>query len=186
MRTKTALILIGSGLALTAVYLYIRRQVKLALEWDYRIKRISITDVTNTAAKLEGVITFENKSNFQAKVLGYDLSFYYAGNLLGNTKSNTQFIVQPDKSFDVAIQGDLLFTGVKASILPFVNAVVSRKPIDVQIDGLVRFEIAGVEKTLPLNKVNYEYSADLAGELGVGDKLDEAKMKIGDFLGIKF
>jgi hypothetical protein len=184
MKTKTALFIVGGGLALTAIVLYIRRQIKLALEWDYKIKNISVKDVTKTSAKLEGIITFENKSNLQAKVLGYDLSFYYANNLLGNTKSTNQFIVFPDTTFDVPIKGDLLFTGLKASALPFVNAIVQRKPIEVQIDGVVDFELAGIRKTLPLKMVNYEYSPDLAGELGLGEKLDTAKQKLGNLLGI--
>jgi hypothetical protein len=184
VKTKTALFILGGGLALTAIVLYLRRQVKLALEWDYKIKNITVTDLTKTSAKLEGVITFENKSNLQAKVLGYDLSFFYAGNLLGNTKSTNQFIVFPDTSFDVPIKGDLLFTGLKASALPFVNAIVQRKPIEIQIDGEVEFEIAGIRKKLPLEMVDYIYSADLAGELGLGEKLDSAKLKLGNLLGI--
>jgi hypothetical protein len=183
VKTKTALFILGGGLAVTALYLYIRRQVKLALEWDYSIKRISVRNVTKEKADLEGVISFKNTSNFQAKILGYDLSFYYAGNLLGNTKSTNQFVVFPDTTFDVPIQGELLISGVKSSILPFVTAVYNNKPINVEIDGVVSFEIAGIKKTLPLNMVTYEYSADLSQELGLSQPLEKLKGKITNILG---
>jgi hypothetical protein len=183
MKTKTALFIIGGGMAVTALYLYIRRQVKLALEWDYSIKRISVRNVTNDKADLEGVISFKNTSNFQAKVLGYDLSFYYAGNLLGNTKSDNQFIVYPDTMFEVPIEGELLISGVKSSLLPLVTAVYNRQPITIQIDGIVSFEIAGVKKTLPLRMVSYEYSADLSQELGLSQPLENLKTKLTNLLG---
>lgn len=183
MKTKTALFILGGGLAATAIYLYIRRQVKLALEWDYSIKRISVKNVTKDKADLEGVITFKNTSNFQAKVLNYDLSFYYAGNLLGNTKGNNEFIVFPDTSFDVPIEGQLLISGVRSSVLPFVTAVYNRQPITLQINGEVTFEIAGVKKTLPLRMVSYEYSADLSQELGLSQPLENFKTKLTNILG---
>lgn len=183
MKTKTALYILGGTLALAAIYLYIRRQVKLALEWDYSIKKISVRNITKEKADLEGIITFKNTSNFQAKVLGYDLSFFYAGNLLGNTKSNKVFIVYPDTSFDVPISGELLLSGVKASVLPFVTAVYNRKPIEVQIDGTITFEISGITKTLPLDMVDYEYSEDLSKELGISSSLEKLKSKVTNILG---
>lgn len=183
MKTKTALFILGGGLAVTALYLYIRRQVKLALEWDYSIKRINVRNITKEKADLEGVISFKNTSNFQAKVLGYDLTFFYAGNLLGNTKSNNQFVVFPDTTFDVPIEGELLISGVKSSLLPFVTAIYNRQPITIQIDGTVSFEIAGVKKTLTLRMVSYEYSADLSQELGLSQPLENFKTKLTNILG---
>lgn len=183
MKTKTALFILGGGLAVTALYLYIRRQVKLALEWDYSIKRINVRNITKEKADLEGVISFKNTSNFQAKVLGYDLSFFYAGNLLGNTKSNNQFVVFPDTTFDVPIEGELLISGVKSSLLPFVTAIYNRQPISLQIDGTVSFEIAGVKKTLPLRMVSYEYSTDLSQELRLSQPLENLKTKLTNILG---
>jgi LEA14-like dessication related protein len=186
MKTKTALYILSAVVAVGALALYFRRQVKLALEWDYRIKKISIKNFTKESAELEGVITFINKSNFNLKVFNYDLSFYYNQNLLGNTKSSKEFVVLPDTSFDVPIEGNLLFTGVKASLLPFATAVVRQKPIDVALDGVVSFEVGGIKKTLPLNMVEIEYSSDLAKELGFESPLEKGKTKISQLLGIKF
>jgi LEA14-like dessication related protein len=186
MKTKTALYILSAVVAVGAIALYFRRQVKLALEWDYRIKKISVTNFTKESAELEGIITFINKSNFNLKVLNYDLSFYYNENLLGNTKSSKEFVVLPDTSFDVPIQGNLIFTGVKASLLPFATAILRRKPIDISLDGVVSFEVGGIKKTLPLNMVEVEYSSDLAKELGFESALEKGKSKISELFGIKF
>ena len=43
MKTKTALYILSAVVAVGAIALYFRRQVKLALEWDYKIKKISVT-----------------------------------------------------------------------------------------------------------------------------------------------
>lgn len=183
MRTKTALYVLSAVVAVGAIVLYFRRQVKLALEWDYRIKKISVTNFTKDSAELEGVITFINKSNLNLKVLSYDLSFFYAQNLLGNTKSSKDFVVLPDTSFDVPIKGNLVFSGVTLSLLPFATAILRRKPINVTIDGIVSFEVAGVKKTLPINMVEIEYSSDLAKELGFESALEKGKSKITQVLG---
>lgn len=183
MKTKTALYILSAVVALGAIFFYVRRQIKLALEWDYTIKRISVKNFTKESAQLEGVITFMNKSNLNLKVLSYDLSFLYKENLLGSAKSEKQFVVPPDTSFDVPIAGDLVFSGVKASLLPFATAIFRRTPIDLTIDGAVSFEVGGLKKTLPLNMVSVKYSSDLAEELGFGARLDKGKLKLSQILG---
>ena len=66
---------------------------------------------------------------------------------------------------------------------PAVLDIVSRKPIDVQVDGKLFVTFMGINRTINFSDEEFRYSDDIIEEVGLGEKYDKTFAKIQDIFG---
>ena len=182
---RNTLLYIGGGIAVIALYRYFSKQVKLASNWDWRIKNLQLLDVQKDKARLKGVITFVNVSNFNATINNYDITFGYGGVEIGRAVELVPFVVFPDSSFDVKVEGDVFFKNLGKAALPFVADIVNKRPIVFEMKGDVSFTFAGITKNLSLTNQKVEYSENLAKEYGFEKAVDKYISWVDNLIGVK-
>lgn len=182
---RNTLLYIGGGIAVIALYRYFSKQVKLASNWDWRIKNLQLLDVQKDKARVKGIITFVNVSNFNATINNYDITFGYGGVEIGRATEIVPFVVLPDSSFDVKIEGDVFFKNLGKAALPFVADIVNKRPITFEMKGDVSFTFAGITKNLSLTNQKVEYSENLAKEYGFEKTLDKYILWVDNLIGVK-
>ena len=182
---RKTLLYIGGGIAVIALYRYFSKQVKLASNWDWRIKNLQLVDVQKDKARLKGLITFVNVSNFNATINNYDITFMYGGVEIGRAVEIIPFVVFPDSSFDVKVEGDVFFKNLGQAAIPFVSDIINKRPIVFEMQGEVSFTFAGITKNLTLTNQKVEYSENLAKEYGFEKAVDRYVAWVDNLIGIK-
>lgn len=182
---RNTLLYIGGGIAVIALYRYFSKQVKLASNWDWRIKNLQLLDVQKDKARVKGIITFVNVSNFNATINNYDITFGYGGVEIGRATEIVPFVVFPDSSFDVKVEGDVFFKNLGKAALPFVADIVNKRPITFEMKGDVSFTFAGITKNLSLTNQKVEYSENLAKEYGFEKAVDKYISWVDNLIGVK-
>ena len=185
---KKVLLFGGIGLAGFGFYRYFKYQIDLALNYDYKIKNFNIDsyDSENINVSLELEIT--NNSSFEILVKEYDLKLLYKGKNFANTKTKVPFAVLPNNAFKLKTTGVINIKESKIAILPFVQDVLGKKPINVEVIGFVKVKFLGINYTIKFDNETFQYSSDLLRDLGLSKKVGSFKEKnpaIAKLLGIK-
>lgn len=185
---KKGLIFGGIALAGFGFWRYFKYQLDMALNYDYKIKNFKVIKVGTTDVTAELEIEITNKSAFQVEVKGYDLKLFFKGQNFANVKSVEPFIVYPNNSFVLKTTGVINLAKAKMSVIPFVQDVLAKKPINVEVTGTVKVRFLKVSYTLNFDEQSFEYSADFLKDYGLSEKVNTFKKnnpKIAQFLGIK-
>ena len=69
--------------------------------------------------------------------------------------------------------GELDFSNYKSVLYPAVLDIVTRKPIDVQVDGKLFVTFMGINRTINFSDEEFRYSDDIIEEVGLGEKYDK-------------
>jgi len=185
---KKGLLFGGIGLAGFGLYRYFKYQVDLALNYDYKIKNFRVLSYDDSKIKTYIEIEIKNNSSFQILIKEYDLKIFFKGNNFANAVTKTPFLVLPNASFILKTTGEINVKETKVAVIPFVQDVFAKKPINVEVLGFIKVKFLGINHTLNFNKDKFQYSADLLTEFGLGEKVSQFKLKnptIAKFLGIK-
>ena len=174
---KKALLFAGIGLAGFGVYRYFKYQVDLALNYEYKIKDFKIDKVEGNNVTISTTVSIKNKSNFEITINEYDLSFYFKNILFANTKSKAPLKILPETTFELRAQGVIDFSKAKVSVIPFVQDVLNRKPIDIQISGFVKVIFLRIPTTISFDKETINYSTDLLKEYNLDKGFEKLKTK---------
>ena len=116
------------------------------------------------------------------------MKIFFKGNNFANAVTKTPFLVLPNASFILKTTGEINVKETKVAVIPFVQDVFAKKPINVEVLGFIKVKFLGINHTLNFNKDKFQYSADLLTEFGLGEKVSQFKLKnptIAKFLGIK-
>lgn len=185
---KKGLIFGGIALAGFGFYRYFKYQMDMALNYDYKIKNFKIIKVGTTDVTAELEIEITNNSAFQVEVKGYDLKLFFKGQNFANAVSTTPFLVYPNNSFTLKTTGVINLEQAKLAVIPFVQDVLAKKPINVEVVGNVKVKFLKVNYTFNFDKQTFEYSADFLKDYGLSEKVSTFKKnnpKIAQILGIK-
>jgi len=185
---KKVLLFGGIALAGFGFYRYFKYQIDLALNYDYKIKKFNIDsyDSENINVSLELEIT--NNSNFDILIKEYDLKLFYKSKNFANTKTKIPFAVLPKNSFKLKTNGVINIRQSQVAIIPFVQDVLGKKPINVEATGFVKVKFLGINYTLNFNNETFQYSADLLKDVGLSKQVNKFKEKnpaLAKFFGIK-
>jgi LEA14-like dessication related protein len=172
------LFILGISGIVGSLYYYFKKQLELALQYEYSVKDWKIKTLTTEGTEIEAVVKLTNKSAFEIEVLNYDITISYKGNEFIRTISEEAFIIPADTSFDLKASGKIDFEGSKKALLPFAMNVLQQKPINVEITGFVKAKFIGLEHTISFDKENMEYSSNLLKEYGLADDFEKLKQKI--------
>jgi LEA14-like dessication related protein len=187
---KKVLLFGGIGLAGFSLYRYFKYQVNQALNYDYKIKNFKYTnvDVENNKIDVSLDIFLTNNSSFEIVVRSYDLKFAFKGVDFASSKSNNSFVIMPNTSFPLKISGTLDLKKAKISVLPLVQDILGRKPINIEVSGNVKVKFIGINSTINFNHDSFQYSADLLKEYNLAKPFEKFKLKnpkLAQLLGIK-
>jgi len=185
---KKALIIGGIGLAGFGLYRYFKYQVDLAMKYDYKIKNFKYLGIKGNDINVSATIEITNKSNFKLIINSFDLKLFYNGKKFSDVVSKKQTIIEPNSSFEVTGVGIINVNDLKESLPSFLNNVLKQKPIDIEVEGVVKIVFMNVNSTIKFNKEKFNYSTDLISEYGFGEKYQKFKdkySKVFQALGIK-
>ena len=185
---KKVLLFGGIGLAGFGLYRYFKYQVDMALNYDYKIKNFEILRYNNENIDVSVELEITNNSSFEILVREYDLKLSYKGKNFANTRSKTPFAVLPNGSFKLKTEGAINIKESQVAILPFIQDVFAKRPINVEVTGFVKVKFLGINYTLNFNEETFQYSSDLLRDLGLSKKVGSFKEKnpaLAKFLGIK-
>lgn len=185
---KKLLLFGGIGLAGFGFYRYFKYQVDLALNYDYKIKKFNIDSYDNDNINVSLELEITNNSSFEILVKEYDLKLLFKGKNFANTKTKVPFAVLPNNAFKLKTTGVINVKDSKIAILPFIQDVFAKRPINVEVIGFVKVKFLGINYTLNFNNETFQYSADLLKDVGLSkqvNKFKENNPAIAKFLGIK-
>jgi LEA14-like dessication related protein len=185
---KKVLLFGGIGLAGFGFYRYFKYQVDMALNYDYKIKNFEILGYDNDKINVSIEIEIKNNSNFEILIKEYDLKLFFKSKNFANTKVTTPFAVLPNSSFVLKTTGQINVVESKIAVLPFVQDILARRPINVEVEGYVKVKFLGINYTMKFDKEKFEYSSDLLKDVGLGKKVSDFKTKnpaLAKFFGIK-
>jgi LEA14-like dessication related protein len=185
---KNLLLFGGIGLAGFGLFRYFKYQIDLALNYDYKIKNFKVLSYDSNKINASLELEVVNKSNFQILVNEYDLKISYKGKNFANAKKTTPFLVLPNNSFTLKTEGVINVKESSVAVLPFIQDVLAKKPINVEVTGSIKVKFIGIDYTLNFNNETFQYSSDLLRDLGLSKKVGSFKQKnpaLAKFLGIK-
>ena len=185
---KKVLLFGGIGLAGFGLYRYFKYQIDLALNYDYKIKNFKVLGYNNENINVSLELEITNNSSFEILVKEYDLKLSYKGKNFANTKTKVPFAVLPNNSFKLKTDGVINIKESQVAVLPFIQDVFAKKPINVEVTGFVKVKFLGINYTLNFKEETFQYSTDLLRDLGLSKKVGSFKEKnpaLAKFLGIK-
>ena len=185
---KKILLFGGIGLAGFGLYRYFKYQVDMALNYDYKIKNFKVLGYDNDNINISVELEIVNNSSFEILVKEYDLKLFFKGKNIANAKKNIPFVVLPNNSFTLKTEGVINIKETKVAILPFIQDVISKRAIKLEVTGFVKVKFLGLNHTIKFNNESFQYSADLLKDIGLSKQVDKFKQKnsaIAKFLGIK-
>ena len=182
---RSTLALIGIGGIGYALYNYFNKQLALALDWDFKIKKVKVKNINEQGAKLDLTVSVLNKSSFSILVKNYNVDIIYEGVVVGKAETDREFLVQGDTWFDVPVEADIQFDTGKTILDELGVALLKTEPILVDVKGDMNVEFNKIKKEVIFNVKDVVVSENLAKDIGV----DRIGGKITDFfedLGIRF
>jgi LEA14-like dessication related protein len=178
----------GIGLAGFGLYRYFKYQVDMALNYDYKIKKFKVLGYDDDKIKTLIEIEIKNNSNFEILIREYNLKIFFKGNNFASAVTQTPFVVLPNSSFTLKTNGDINVKETKVSVLPFIQDVLAKRAINVEVLGFIKVKFLGINHTLTFNNEKFEYSADLLKDVGLSKQVNQFKLKnptLAKFFGIK-
>lgn len=185
---KKGLLFGGIALAGFGFYRYFKYQVDMALNYDYKIKNFKILGYNNDKITVSIEIEIKNNSSFEISINEYDLKIFFKGKNFASAVTKTPFLVLPNSSFILKTTGDINVKETKVSVLPFVQDVFAKRPIDIEVIGFIKVKFLGINYTLKFDNEKFQYSADLLTEVGLSKQVNQFKLKnptLAKFFGIK-
>jgi LEA14-like dessication related protein len=185
---KKGLLFGGIALAGFGLYRYFKYQIDLALNYDYKIKNFQVLRYDDNKIKTSIEIEIKNNSSFEILINEYDLKIFFKGSNFANAVTKTPFLVLPNSSFILKTTGEINVRETKISVLPFIQDVLAKRPINIQVVGFIKVKFLGINYTLKFNNEKFEYSADLLKDVGLSKQVNQFKIKnpaLAKFFGIK-
>jgi len=181
---KKLLFIIGLGGIGYGLYYYFRKQLDLALDFDFSIKDIEVLALDNDGVNLGLLISVTNKSSFAIEVIDYDIDMIYEGTNVAKAKSSQKFIVQGDSSFDVPTNAYIKFKGSEGILDDLGLSLLKSKSIKVDLIGDMNIVFGSISKEVIFNVKDVILTEDLAVTMGVNKTIDKLN-KFLEGLGIK-
>lgn len=180
---KKFLVLGGLATIGYSFYYYFKKQLSLALNYDYKIRNVKVLNLTNDNAKIECSLEIINKSTFQIEVLSYDITLKFKGVPFANSKSEIPFLILPDSSFTVTAVGNIDFKKSKEVLFPFVKDILGKKPINIEVDGFISVKFLNLQRKINFDNSKFTYSENLLRDYGLEDDVDKGVDKVKNILG---
>lgn len=175
---RKGLIIAGIGGIGYALYNYFNKQLKLALDWDFKVKNVRVAKFDGLGAELNLIISVLNKSSFKVEVKNYDVNVFYEGVKIGNAKNNVPFTVQAESWFDVPTKAYINFQGTKGVLDDFGLDLLKNEPIKLDVRGDMNVVFGNIPKQVKFNVKDVVVSENISTDLNIQKPVG----KINEFL----
>jgi len=174
---KKVLYALGIGGLIVGLSLYFKKQLDLALSYDYKIANWKILNLTDQEAAVEVTIELENKSAFEVEIEEYDISIFYKDIKIARAFSTDKVKIVANSVVPIKFIGTIEYSEAKPAAFPLIKNILQQKPIEVAALGFVKVKFLGLNHTIKFNKDKFQYSADLLQEYGLSDSWQKLKEK---------
>ena len=165
-------------------YLFVKKQVDMALKYDYKIKNFRYISTKGNDVTVSATIAITNNSRFKLTITSFDLTLFYNGKKFADVVSTKEVYIEPKSTFEVTGIGVLNVNDLKEGLPQFIFNVVAQKPIDIEVEGTLQATMLGISSTVEFNKEKFRYSNNLLADYGLKDKADRFKEKYANVLSI--
>jgi LEA14-like dessication related protein len=174
---KKGLLFGGIAIAGFGLYRYFKYQIDLALNYDYKLKDFKIISQVGDIMKVSAVFQITNKSSFKVDITGYDLKLFFKDVQFAQTILTEKTTIQPNSSFEIIGYGDIDIKKTKILVLPLINDILKKKPINVSVSGMISVVFLGIPTTLKFDRKKINYSVDLLKEYNLSSSYEKLKSK---------
>jgi hypothetical protein len=168
------LVVVGGGIT----YLYFKNQVRLATNYDYKIKTFKYEGLEGDNVKVSAIIVITNRSNFKLTINSFDLELFYEGKKFSDVVSVNPIEIFPNSSFEVKGLGVININDITGGLPKFISNSLQKKPVDIVVSGTVMITFMGVNSKIIFDKQKFNYSTDILAEYGLSDKVESFKLKM--------
>lgn len=168
---RTLLGFLGIGAIGFGFYTYFRKQLSLALNYEYKIKKLRVLNISENQLKIEGEIEIKNNSSFQVELSSYDLKFSLLGEQVATSSSNTPVVIAGDSSFKMKVNGVVDLKKASGVALNLIKDIALRKPVMFDVNGLINIKLLNIPYTIEFKNDKFTYSTDVLSDSGVSNKI---------------
>lgn len=162
-----------------ALYNYFNKQLKLALDWDFKIKDLKVNEFSGRGADLTLLVSVLNKSAFALTVKNYDIDVIYEGVKIGNAVNKNPFVIQAESWFDVPTKAFIEFSGAKGILDDLAITLLKNEQLLFDVKGKMNVVFGNIPKEVIFNVKDIVVSQAIGTQLGI----DKPILKLNDFLG---
>jgi LEA14-like dessication related protein len=180
---RTLLGFLGLGAIGFGFYTYFKNQLALALNYEYKIKKLRVVNVSDSQVEITGEIDIKNNSSFQIELTSYDLKFSLLGQQVATSLSDTPVIINGDSSFKMKVDGTIDLKGTSSVALELMQDIIKREPIKFDVNGFINIKFLNLPYTIEFNDDKFTYSTDVLADSGVSDKVLGVTDKVTALLG---
>ena len=180
---KTLFIIGGIGVVGYSFYYFFKKQLDLALDFEYKLRSFKVDSITTQSAVVDYVVEIKNKSSFKITINSYHLNLSFNGTDIASTSSNENLVVLPESSFTVHSKATINIAQASKSLLPFIQKVISKQPVSLDLNGKINVRFLVINKEIEFNNEGVVYSENLLADIGAEKKVDGIKNTVNDILG---
>jgi hypothetical protein len=92
-------------------------------------------------------------------------------------------VILPEASFMVHSKAEINISDASKSLLPFLQKVISKQPISLDINGKINVHFLVINKDIEFDNKGVVYSQNLLADIGAEKTVDSVKNKLSDILG---
>jgi LEA14-like dessication related protein len=179
MSTARTIVKIGIGLGIVGViagiYALYRQQLYYAMQYCYKIYKISPKKFTKDAIEIDVTIKILNRSSFALQINSYDFDLFINNNFITNVKSEAiNSIAQNSVSYikaNISVNpSNILKADLLASLL--VYYLTDQSKIIIRVKG----ELAAKANFINIKKLPIDYTDNLKSLMTVDPKAESEKM----------
>jgi LEA14-like dessication related protein len=151
---------IAIGSMITGLYLYYKQQVKLALQYCYKVSNIKLRHFQKNSFLFELFVKVQNKSNFTVTINGYNLDVYLNEKKVANVISSTKYTILEngisELSFEVDFDPSKIFD--KDYITSLISyAILDQSKIVLYITGYLNVTMDFIK----IRKMKFDYKTNI-------------------------
>jgi len=175
---KKLIIIIALFGSIGAAYLYFKRQLELALNYEYDVDSFKILKLNQEEMDVQLTLKITNKSDFEVEINAYDIEILYNNVKILRILSQEKFIIKGKSTFEIKTINNIIFKEVKEVMMPFILNVIQKKPLNVTLKGFLKCKFLNLPYSLNFDNEKFLLSSDLLTEYGISQKIDSIKQKI--------
>jgi LEA14-like dessication related protein len=145
---------------IAGLYVYYKQQVKLALQYCYKISKINLFHIRKDSFSFEIFIKVQNKSNFTLQINGYDLDVLVNDRKVANVKSDKQYKIYSNGISEISFQVDFDPSKIfdKTYLVNLISyALADQSKIVLSITGYLSIAMDFIK----IKKLKFDYKTNI-------------------------
>jgi LEA14-like dessication related protein len=151
---------IGFGTAIVLavsipMYRYFKKQIALAKEYCYKIKKFTVKKATQSELSFEAILGVYNFSKIDAMILGYDLQVFINKKNVANLKNSNSQKINPESAtylnLNIYIKDPIKIFSLADLLLLVKNIGFSREKVIISVVGNIEVQSGFLKKNIEID-----------------------------------